>query len=196
MRLTKLTGTIQYFSLFMFVMIMNRLTYLNQYYSTSSDLSKSREIRCQERNPWGSLGETFGKSIQIFTCQQNLERKTGAHIHGNRTNTAKTPECEGLVLRRSRSPARRIELILWNVYFPQKVRGKRGSEKDEGKKKIKRPVKPADSWPFKSPPPSLIPLLIPVSLEFKLKWKETVSCSHQGSSSCFFSPPSLFFFFW
>lgn len=116
----------------MLVMIMNyRLTYMNQYYSTSSDLSKSCEIRCQERNLWGSLSETFRKSIQIFTCQQNLERRNTRvkqpYVHITHHYGCSVSECE------ARLPVRGRAHPLKCVYSPQKER-----EEEAVKKKKER----------------------------------------------------------
>ena len=151
------------------------------------------KMRCQERNPWGSLRETFGKSIQIFTCQQNLKRRN-THVKNTHTHQPclhNPHHCGHSVFRNVKHVLQQggkcssFEMCL----FPTKAEREREGEWGSGKKKKKEkagPGNPADSQASKSLPPSPIPHLVSMSLEFKPKWKEIVSCWHQGSSVAYF----------
>lgn len=75
------------------------------------------------------------------------------------------------------------------VYSRQKGRERERERMRQWKKKKKKkagPGNPADSQASKSLPPSPLHHLVSMSLEFKPKWKEIVSCWHQGSSVAFF----------
>lgn len=162
--------------------------YWNRYNPTSSDLSKSCKIRCQEHNLRVSLAETFGKSIQICTCQQFLDTGNTCawHIYPSTVLTQHTPlqpfclpECE------ARSRMRWVELIIWNVFIPHKRNERKRPLNEKRCQEILLTCSPLYQLP-----PSPIPCLVSKSLEFQPKCKEIVSCRYQGSAGCFL-PRSL-----
>lgn len=167
-----------------------RLTCFNQYYSTSSDLSKSWKNKMSRVQ---SMGQTFGKSIQIFTCQRNLKRRNThvKHTHTHQPCLHTPHHCGPSVFRNVKhvlqwgGKSSSFEMCL----FPTKGERERERENEAVEKKKKKkagPGNPADSQASKSLPPSPLPHLVSMSLEFKPKWKEIVSCWHQGSSVAFF----------
>ena len=100
------------------------------------------KMRCQERNPWGSLRETFGKSIQIFTCQQNLKRRN-THVKNTHTHQPclhNPHHCGHSVFRNVKHVLQQggkcssFEMCL----FPTKAEREREGEWGSGKKKKKK----------------------------------------------------------
>lgn len=116
-----------------------RLTCFNQYYSTSSDLSKSWKNKMSRVQ---SMGQTFGKSIQIFTCQRNLKRRNThvKHTHTHQPCLHTPHHCGPSVFRNVKhvlqwgGKSSSFEMCL----FPTKGEREREREWGSGKKKKKQ----------------------------------------------------------